>query len=723
MSIETEITRLSTLSPIKLQSGSKERREYGVSFISAGRVRSRDGTEANWEIPAETLKAAIDKFNSLAVFVDHADSGFFSDGYPEMKHLAGVTFGAKWNDELQSIDGGIRMYNTAIGLDMTALLDDVLSDQKAGLEVPDIGLSLVFFGRHDYIDIGEEPQEKFLRVTKEITKTESEDIVFGPGTKNARVREILSTLSKEVNLPKENKMNKCDTCGAEIKEGENHQCATNSGKLAFAESKVKPGDTVQEALFPHKPKGWQLIGPDGQTLEVPQEQLATIPAAQSLPEVQFTLLNSRLDAMQEKFASMLDAGVVIGNGKPVQDKKQPFGDRMTTQTEQVVNAYEKMMGLNVNGPVHNFMGLKDLYFSLTGDWNLTGQYNADNARIKVDPQDLYGYLATQKDVNGGPYKLAYNPAGNNADTTTMAELTRNVMNKIMIDQYDFVSGRSDVDYMFWEKVCKLEDFNSLQTISWVRLAGISDLPSVAEKAEYTQLAWDDARTTADFTKYGGYLPLSLEMIDKDDLAGWRAAPRKLINAAIVTIGSYVSAQFTDNSGIGPSITTEGSTANLFSSTWGNLITQALSADGWLGDSGAVQTMYKLAEFGVSGRRIGLRPRFLMIPIELESQAYKAVTQSNEPGSFNDLRPRQSLIPVENVITVPYWTNADNWAALADPMLVPLLGIGFRFGRMPELFTEATNTGLMFFNDVMPIKVRWFFAIGAIDPRGGIKSNL
>jgi hypothetical protein len=211
------------------------------------------------------------------------------------------------------------------------------------------------------------------------------------------------------------------------------------------------------------------------------------------------------------------------------------------------------------------------------------------------------------------------------------------------------------------------------------------------------------------------------MIDRDDLQAWREVPRILATSAMVTISSVISALFTDNSGIGPSITTEGSTANAFSSTWGNLLTQPLTYENW---QTAVETMYKLSQLNVSGRRIAVRPRFLLVPVELEAQGISVVTSDRRPGTnYNDRVPIKRMLPEENVITVPHWTDADNWAAVADPAVCPFAGVGFRYGETPELFTAADpNTHLLFTNDVLPIKVRWFFAVSVIDPRGAIKSN-
>ena len=57
-------------------------------------------------------------------------------------------------------------------------------------------------------------------------------------------------------------------------------------------------------------------------------------------------------------------------------------------------------------------------------------------------------------------------------------------------------------------------------------------------------------------------------------------------------------------------------------------------------------------------------------------------------------------------------------------MYPAIGLGYRFGREPEIFSVASpNSGLMFTNDVLPIKVRYFFAVGPTDWRGLFKSNV
>jgi len=193
---------------------------------------------------------------------------------------------------------------------------------------------------------------------------------------------------------------------------------------------------------------------------------------------------------------------------------------------------------------------------------------------------------------------------------------------------------------------------------------------------------------------------------------------------VVTLSSVVSALFTDNSGAGSDLSDSVGDGYAFNTTRGNLLTQPLDQTNW---DTAVDTMYKRTQLMNSNvaesRRIAARPKFCLVPIELEAQAIQAVRSEALAGDLATRRPIKRILPEENVITVPHWTNADNWAALADPALLPFAGVAFRFGEVPELFTAADNNHILWLHDVLPIKVRYLFAVSVIETRGGVKSNM
>jgi hypothetical protein len=191
-----------------------------------------------------------------------------------------------------------------------------------------------------------------------------------------------------------------------------------------------------------------------------------------------------------------------------------------------------------------------------------------------------------------------------------------------------------------------------------------------------------------------------------------------------TLGKSVSGVFSANGG---SRWTLSDAKAHFHADHDNLGTTALSAASW---AAARLAMRQQAELH-SGERLGAltTPRFLLVPQELEGTA---VTLLGSEGLPNDVNPEAAgdshdarlAAARRRVIVVDLWTDANDWAAVADPALYPTVGLGFRFGQTPEVFSVASPTsGLLFTNDVLPVKVRWFYAAGPMDWRGLYKANV
>jgi len=124
----------------------------------------------------------------------------------------------------------------------------------------------------------------------------------------------------------------------------------------------------------------------------------------------------------------------------------------------------------------------------------------------------------------------------------------------------------------------------LNDITGVLIGTVGTLPAVSEGAEYTELAVGDSPETASFVKYGGYIPLTLELIDRDNIAKLKAYPGELASAALRKISALVAALFSSNSGAGPTMADTGalfnSTAVTTAGGHANLLTTALAAAQW-----------------------------------------------------------------------------------------------------------------------------------------------
>jgi len=675
---------------VALDRGLNGVRRFDCVFVSAGRVRRRDGRPSNWVIDAEALRASESKFQGVAVFVDHP--GMFEGR--KVRDLAGVTEGDAhfWDGR---IEGTIRLYADGPTGWVVTFLDQILADKAAGRETPDVGLSAVFWHHSEMVDDD--------RITTEFVHVESVDIVFGPGARGA-VRAALQAVAQESHSPGKSGANAPK--GGEMSEKKDLNAQPEGGGVGAPPVAVVATPPAAPAALSSTPSAPSFEGwtPDQiMSLQHSQQQAQRllVTQCQTFLDAKLQMLSGVLpqasrDHLSKQFSgrifgpeelesaveAQLDLVAQLAPNQVVRGMGITEG-MMLSDVDQVQLAYEKLMGLEVKEPVYPLTGIKELYILLTGDRQMRGVFNPEYAQLQ------------------------------STTMAVMAEVTRNVLNKVLMDQWIKLG---EAGYNWWEKICHIEDFQTLQQVSWVSVNGFTDLSTVAEGGAYTEKTWDDARETADWTKKGNYVGLTLEMIDTDDVGAWRAVPRALATAGIRTLSAAVAALFTANSGVGPQLV---DTYYFFDATnHTNLITHFLDADNW---DIAVQTMFKQAEAG-SSKRLGIRPKYLLVPVEQEKKGRQVLGSGVEPvsGVFYE-NVRQTAM--DNCITVPEWTDADNWACIADPVICPTVGAGFRWGRVPELFTVTDpRMGLMFTNDTLPIKVRYVYAVGVINYRGAVKSN-
>lgn len=643
------------------QAGDASHARYLARFVRAGRIRTAANKPGNIVIQPQAIRSAFDRglFDQKAVFLDHA--GFFDN--PSLDNLVGVATATDFNETDQSIDGYIVLYNTPSGNVAKSIIDELLAP---GSPAPDIGLSIVFYPRYE--------RENDDYIITDISHVESVDLVFQPAA-DGRILQALSALTIRPIPEKE---------------------------TAMSETPVSPEPTHPDKVPELFANEWQYAAQEATR----QAAIKQILAASGLPEPakqRLSLQNYQtpedLDvaiAAERAYLAMLQESNVIhtsstpprgGNITNVRDSL----DRITLAAEALFAGEPPPAG------VAPLTGIRELYHLLSGDYEMTGLFQPDRIQFA------------------------------NVTTSTMAQLTANVLNKRLANEF--------IQYpKWWEPIVIAENFQSLQNVKWITLGGVGELPTVAEGAAYTELTWDDAAESASFVKKGGYLGITLEAIDKDDVGRVRAAPRALAQAAWLTLSKAISGIFTQSSGVGPTMS---DSLALFHSSHGNLGTSALSVSTY---SAARLAMRKQTELNSAARLGALTaPKFLLVPPDLEITALQILASevdytyalANAPGPApanvftdgSDLTARMNFAR-SRVIVVDLWTDTNDWAAVADPRLWPTIGLAYRYGATPEIFSVASPTaGLMFTNDTMPVKVRYFFATGPIDYRGLYKANV
>ena len=404
------------------------------------------------------------------------------------------------------------------------------------------------------------------------------------------------------------------------------------------------------------------------------------------------LVEEAIERQRTLWAELQKGGVVQGMGRPLD-----AGD-VTTPMDEITLAMEWVFGVpDAKTPVPSLRKMDELYRIITGDGRFRGLFDPDQAKL----------------------------AG--ADTTTLADIAVDSMNKVMIDLYDGLGT-----YRWFEPLVSVQPHDgSTHDMKWIQFGGIGELPVVKERGAYTELDVADTKESDAFVKRGGYVGITREMIRKSEIALIQAIPKTLIRSSVLTRSACIAGIFTANSGVGP--TMDQDSKALFHADHGNLATTSFSWAAW---KAARLECFKQTELG-SGKRQGLWPAYCLVPGDLYDDALiyfgygqgtggKPTTTDKDVNPYGESRPGD---PRPVVVAVPDWTDAFKWAYLANPKLAPVIMMSYEQlpggGKhpLPELFSVTSrNSGLLFTNDLLPIKVLDELAYGVATHRGIGKRN-
>lgn len=652
-----------TIIQLTTQLKSRTRTQFRGRLVSAGRIRNVLDKPGNITIPAETLKTAVKKrqFNNIAAFIDH--SGWFAG--PSLHNLFGVWSDIEYNEETEAVDGTLTCYENEQNSSLIDTLNQVIEDG----DKLDIGVSIVFFGKWETKD------KSNLRTLLGFQKVESADIVFMPAA-DGRILEALSALNASSGLIKNH--------GGKIM-AEPIKTAEQTDTLAVTPATPEFVDE-QEAL------SQEWLG------EIRQAGLRRILADSDLPDV----VKKRLSKRSYKTPEDVRAAIAEAHNElqtleeedAVQLGQRPYLYVQDPQDE-INNHVEWFFGVeNAPLPPSNYRKLDQLYVAMTGD------------------SEFHGVFQPEKVVLAA------------ADTGTLAGMAVDAMNKVIMTQM------SRLQFWRWyEKVAyPIPNDGSVQSMKLISFGGIGDLPTVAEGAAYTEATVDDVKETATFYKKGAYVGITLEMIRNSSIVEIQAVPKALAIAAVRTRSAAVSNLFTQAAGVGPTLAQD--SVALFHADHGNVATTAIGSDATAWRAARVECFNHTEVH--SGKKLAVFPKFLLVPDDLYDVAL-SITGYGEgmPTTYTpEAQARNAEDPRPVVVVVPDWTDANDWAYMVDPQIYPVIQMSYAQAPgggshpAPELYSVVNeNQGLLFTNDVMPIKVRDWFAVNVNGPRGIGKRNV
>jgi len=683
--------------PMQLQA--KPNKEgFEIIAIAAGEAKGHGIT-----FTADVLSNSLSLWDGQPVKIDH--HSFFDS--PSLRNLAGTVSNPTWDASTESI----RMQLTPGGPAKNVLLEI----RESAKENADI-MKAVGFSAHLFLKLNRETKE-----VKEITSVSFVDAVINPAAGGKFLQELHKSYSdndaethaeftaskpnamKENNVMAEKKDPKAK--GAESPEAKK-QAEIKENQLASAELK-KHSEEMTALEEQAKESEEILIAQCGDLLTSALSNSHLPDLTQERIKKQFegkrfraAELTSVINAAREEVAALTAGSIIRGSSR---------AEQMFNGDDAIRAAAFDMFGAPRDEgteklKVARLNGLKELYLMLTGDLEFTGNVATD---------------------------LAYQFA----TTTNFPAIVKDTMNKLLVKSWD---ANGALSYGWWKKIVTIEHFTDLNTVDWVITGTVGSLPTVAERGEYTNLPIGDSVETSSWTKSGGYIPLTLEAILRDDLQAFKSFPKELSDAGLRNISEKVAAIFTDNSGVGPTLADTGAlfNATAIATTGGhlNLLTTALGTTyaAWDTVAAAVynQPLHVAAtiegtSYLATGKKQAVDPSICLVPRALTGQAealfrprwandVESVATSGGPTYGGKVDP----------VTVPEWTDADNWAALIDPNVIPGVMIGEMFGVMPQIILAGReNDPAMFMNDESRLKVRQFLNVGVSNYRPMHKSNV
>ncbi len=394
-------------------------------------------------------------------------------------------------------------------------------------------------------------------------------------------------------------------------------------------------------------------------------------------------LDTSINAMRAMLAGLTSQGLIRDNGW----ERTMTGAGQITEAEKLQAAIDCMFDLEPDqskfAGIKGFTSIREAYYRITGDSQVSGAQLRDLERIRVSEHAPIGRITE-------------------ADTTTasFSYLLGTSMNKRLLKDYQAWPAE-------WQQFCVIAPIKDFKQQSRVRLGAFGSLATVPEDTAYQSITLTDTAAVYVPTKRGNLVTVSRETIINDDLFAIKQIPTKLAVAAAYTLAEFVYSFLSTNPNI-----FDGNALFLTGAPHTNLGTTALSSAAM---QSGVTAMREQTNF--AGKRLGLKPSYLIVPPELEFTAMVVTKSAGVPGSANnDINPMLGYV---KPIISPQLTNTSQWFFAADPRVVDTIEIGFVGGQVnPALFIQDQPLfGLNFTQDVISYKIRHEYGGAVLDWRG------
>jgi len=377
-------------------------------------------------------------------------------------------------------------------------------------------------------------------------------------------------------------------------------------------------------------------------------------------------------------------------------EKTPHVSGMVSERERVQKAFDQLFDIAEGERVPALSGIREAYVVATGDVGISGLTSPERQQQMLREADI--------------------------TTASFSFLLGTSMNKRLLKDYQAWPAE-------WQKFSTITPIKDFKQQDRIRMGAFGSLSTVAEDTAYTYLTLADARAIYTPTKRGNLVAVTRETIVNDDLYSIKQIPGKLAVAAAFTLAEFVYLTLLNPNG-----------ANIYDAfklfdTTNHKNTGVATANLGVANNGTalssaamqVATIAMRKQQNLAAKPIGLKPRFLVVPPDLEFTAMLVTKSAGIPGSpNNDINP---MLGYCEVIVAPQINalasnTTTQWSMIADPRVIDTLEIGFVGGQInPALFIQDQPLfGSNFTNDVITYKVRHEYGGAVVDYRGFYLGN-
>lgn len=422
-------------------------------------------------------------------------------------------------------------------------------------------------------------------------------------------------------------------------------------------------------------------------------------------------INVILERKQKILAQMAESGVNV----PGQERE----DGQVNIKQDELDKFQKAMDLMLDAEPHDKDGNR-AFGSLHESFRVITGVSGIPAEIGRKIFTAMAYALEPLDVNREIWmrqvESHVNKITESVTTSTWTQVFGDSVRRKLQKEYNHP------DYQAWRNiVSQVGNAQDFRTNRRIIVGGYGNLPTISEGQTYQPLSSPtDVEVTFAVAKRGGLEDYTLEAAINDDLGVLRRIPQKLGRSAARTLYEFVF-DFLANGF--SSVTWDPDSTAIFDATHNNTSTSALSETSL---TTAIQAIRSQTEPD-SGKPLGLLPKYLVVPIELEKTAMElagsSVTQQSARNETVDAVYMRKFNL--QVIVVPYWTDSNNWFVVADKAGVETIEVDFLQGKQePELFIQDQPTvGSVFTADKITFKIRHIYGGDVLDYRGLYGANV